>query len=424
MAQAGKITPTKAILLCINSMIAAGLFINTGPLTKHAGAFGFLGYLVAALILFPLILCIAELARLHPVAGGLYVYSKTYLGSWAGFLSGWAYFVGKTTSVALLMHKFVQFFQARSLLLQQFPTITIDFFMIFLLVLLNAIGVSVGGRVQYVFTALKATPILVAFGAGFFYFDPTGFATDVNFMGLLQTLPIAIFPLLGFEVICAIGNQIENSANNIKRVIITAFLVVACIDISFQLTSFGIMGHVLETSNEPILLICLKAFSNYPVVASLLNGAVFASILGACFSILTSNCWNLFTIAGNGHFPGKKLLTRINSFNVPWMSLVIEALLGCTILLISTDQVPLQNMSVFAQVISLLTCAVAAFVAVYRRATDQLVLWVPLLAIGSCCFVISICLQRILAFGVSFPFLLVFAIGAFAVGAKKLFPRL
>ena len=76
--QATTIRPLVAVLICINSIIGAGLFINPRPLTQFAGPYGFLVYMLGALLLTPLVLSVAELAKLHPVAGGLYVYSKTH----------------------------------------------------------------------------------------------------------------------------------------------------------------------------------------------------------------------------------------------------------------------------------------------------------------------------------------------------------
>ncbi len=418
MPQNTQISPLKAVLICINTMIGAGLFINANKLAQFAGPFGFLGYAIAAVILFPLILCIAELARLHPVAGGLYVYSKTYLGPWAGFISAWGYFIGKTASATLLMHKFVEFFQERIDFLQLFPTLLIDFCMIFLVVGLNSAGVSVGGRVQYLFTLLKAIPILFIFGAGCIYFDPIVFYQELVFSDIISTLSIAVFPLLGFEVICAIGNMIKDPERNIKNVILTSFLLVAGIDILFQLVMYGILGLELSVINEPLLMAGLKTVAAYPLVASIINGAVFAAIIGACFSILTSNCWNLHTIARHGHLPGSSLLTRVNAYNVPWVSLLCEAVLGCMLLWITSEQLPLQRMSVFAQVLCYLTSAIAAAYAVHAGATKRLARFIPVLGIVGSLFIMGICLRQLIVSGISAPFLAIFLIGVIAAIIK------
>lgn len=414
-----RISPTKAILICINSMIGAGLFINTKPLTELAGCFGFLGYVFAALILLPLIICIAELAALHPVAGGLYVYSKTHIGSLAGFISAWAYFVGKTTSAAILMHKFIEFFQARSAVLHSIPTLYLDFVLLFSLMLANSAGVSVGGRIQYVFTCLKATPIIFAFFVGFTCFDTAKFTDLIELQNILYTLPIAIFPLLGFEVICAIGNMIEDAQQNIKRVIMTAFALVTATNIIFQLLTFMALGDSLKNISEPILVMGKSIFITWPVLASILNGAVFASIIGACFSVLTSNCWNLHTIARFGHLPGQSLLTKVNSNNVPYVSLFIECVIGCIILSITSAQVPLQNMSVFAQVISYLFSSLATFYAITSGAIKNISRLVPLLAVASCSFVMGICMYRLYLFGISFPFIALLMLGYVIAGIKQ-----
>jgi amino acid transporter len=420
MASTTTMSPTKAILICINSMVAAGLFINVCPLTKLAGPFGFVGYAIAAVILLPLILSIAELARLHPVAGGLFVYSNTYLGSWAGFISAWAYFVGKTTSAAVLMNTFVKFFQARIPAIQTVPTLLIDFVLIFTVVALNSAGVSVGGRVQYLFTFLKSLPIIFTFGVGFMFFDINLFVGHLASDGLLDTLPIAVFALLGFEVICAIGNMIDDAANNIKRVIITSFLIVTAVDILFQFVMVGSMGLGLATISEPVLALGTKALGTNSVIASMLNGAVFAAIIGSCFSILTSNCWNLYTLAKHKLLPGTRLLTKINRFNVPWVSLLVEATLGCTILWITADQIPLQKMSVFAQIISYLISSLAAGYAVYSGATKRLPLLIPILASVSCAYIMNLSLRYIIAVGVSLPFLAVFVIGGVATVVQRM----
>ncbi|MFA5306423.1 MAG: APC family permease [Candidatus Babeliales bacterium] len=415
------ITPTKAILICLNSMIGAGLFISVRPLTEIAGALGFVSYIIAALILLPLILCIAELASLHPVAGGLYVYSNTYLGPWYGFLSGWGYFVGKTVSATVLMHKFVEFFYIRIPAMQYAPQLLIDAAMLFFIVGINSMGVSIGGRVQYVFTTLKAIPILFSIGASFYLFNPNNFKDIHDVTNILQTIPIALFPLLGFEVICAITNMIEDARNTIKRIILSAFSIVAIINICFLVASFGILGQQFKSINEPVLAIGLRALGSYPLIAQLINGAVFASIIGACFSLLTSNCWNLHTIARHGQLPGTSFLTKVNRFNVPWVSFLVEVIIGCLILLITVEQIPLQNMAVFAQVIAYLLSSLAAWYAVRTGATKRIAWWLPLLALAGCCVVLGICLHRIIALGISLPFLLILVAGVVLAVGKKFF---
>lgn len=407
-----KISAPIAALICINSMIGSGLFLNPVPLTQIAGPFGFLGYFFSSLIFVPIILSIATLAKLHPVAGGLYVYSRTYIGQWAGFLSGWSYFVGKTTTVVFIMHNIVRFFQSCSPQLASLPTLGIDYVLIFLFILVNILGVQVGGKIQYFFTLLKATPILFTFIFGTLTFDASFYSANAhNITSSLLAISTAAFALLSFEIICSIGHLIENAEKNIKRVIIIAFLIVTDINIIFQLILYGALGPELATMKAPVLVLGLQALPHLPWVGSIINGSVFAALTAGFFSILTSNSWNLHTLAANNHLPFAGHLTRLNSANIPWISLLAEGFLGCLIITISSNQLALVNMSVFAQTIALLLSVIAAFIASKTLRDKKLSSTIPLLGIISCSFVIMLSFRCIMQSGVSFAFLSIFLVG-------------
>jgi APA family basic amino acid/polyamine antiporter len=215
-----RISPLAATAICLNTMIGAGLFINPGPLTAFAGPLGFMGYACSAVLLIPLLLCVANLAEHNPVSGGLYVYSKMYIHPFAGFLSGWGYFIGKTTSAAVLLHSFVLFSQSKFPSLALIPTIYCDYALIFLLIGINIIGMHVGGSLQQFFSILKLLPIMFGIVMGFIGFKPHAFfvmAQDIH--GIIPAIPIAIFASVGFEIICSVGHMVENPKRNIKRIL-------------------------------------------------------------------------------------------------------------------------------------------------------------------------------------------------------------
>lgn len=404
------ISPFRGILICLNTMIAAGLFINPKPLTLMAGEFGFLGYVIGAIILLPLILSIAELTRLHPVAGGLYVYSKMHLGPWAGFVAAWSYFVGKTAAMSLLLHKFVCFFSPHVPLINAIPPLILDMVLVFSFAFLNVNGVSIGGSVQYVTILLKVIPLLASFFIGALYFDLQNFGGTLSTINVLGTIPIAVFALMGFEVICSIANMVEDSEKNTAKVILTAFYIVTAVNILFHLCVYGVIGMQLSVIQYPIMALA-NTFFSHPLAGMLLNGAVFASILGGFYSILTSNCWNLATISNGGHLPFKKYLCYTNAKGIPVFSILVEASLACAILFVTADQIPLQNMAVLAQILCHSLSAGAAVMAVATAQTKRLWIGTPMLAVGSCCLIMGIAMHRIIVSGVSVPFLVIYATG-------------
>jgi APA family basic amino acid/polyamine antiporter len=401
-------------------MIAAGLFINPSSLTQLVGPLGFIGYMIAGLLMFPVILSVGTLAKLHPVSGGLYVYSKSYIGQWAGFLSGWGYFVGKTVSAALLMHKFNVFFQTQFSVLDQFSTLTLDYTFLSLLIIFNICGANVGGRIQYVFTALKAIPILFVFVMGFVSFDTSLWQLDQgNVSNIFLIIPLCVFAMTGFEIICSVGHMIENAKKNIKSVILTAFLIVITVDTLFQFLIYGALGSSLAGSNTlPILALAQKSIPSLEILGRIFNGSVYAAILGACFSILTTNCWNLHTLAVNDHIPFKTILTRLSYRQIPWVALVIEGLLGCLVLTICNEQTTLINLSMFAQLVAIFLSMIAASKAVRVASDAGLNKFIPIVGICTSFYILGAALINIVKSGVSFPFLAIFLFGIILALAK------
>ena len=194
MENKNQISLLTAILININIMLGAGLFINPKPLTQLAGPFGFIGYVLGALVLLPIVLSLAELAKYHPTAGGLYVYSKTYINNGVGFLSGWSYFLGKTSSAAVLANTLISFFYKDFVCLQKLPILFWDACLILLLIGINILGVRLGGKIQYIFTTLKAVPVMFVIFSGFYFFNINFFSNlSSEKLDILGTIPIALF---------------------------------------------------------------------------------------------------------------------------------------------------------------------------------------------------------------------------------------
>lgn len=410
------LTFTTAVLLALNTMIGGGIFVNPKQLAIVAGSLSPLGYVIAACLMLPLILSVTELARLQPVSGGLYVYSKSYVSPLAGFLSGWAYFLSKATSAAFLVHTVNTFFQNHFSILQGIPPLVLDASLIIFLTTLHAIGISITSNIQYFFSFMKFTPLLFGFAAGFIAFNGSNLSLlppDLSLSTISAAVPVCLYALVGFEIICSIGGFIENPARNIRRTILTAFGIVTAVAILFQLLMFGALGSELAYAKEPMLALGCTWLNGNIWLAKLMNGLVFASITGGAFFMIGSNCWNLFTLAKDGNLPFTKSLTATNRFGSPWIALILQAVTSILMIGISSQQLPLQNMVVFSLFGSFLMTCFAAFNASKLNLLN-IPRFVPLLAIGTCAYVLGMCFSNILKYGVSLSFLSFFAVGLIA----------
>ncbi|MEI6805782.1 MAG: APC family permease [Myxococcaceae bacterium] len=407
------LTPFSAILLALMTMIGGGLFVNPRQLAETLGALSPFAYVLASLLMFPLILTIADLTRLQPLSGGLYVYSKQYIGSFAGFLSGWTYFLAKSTSAAFLLHTVNSFFISHVDFLAPIHPLLLDGALIALLTLLHIIGVSINSRIKYLFAAIKLTPLIFGLFAGFYLFNSDNFDFNSASLSLEQActaIPVCLYALIGFEVVCSIGGFIENPTRNIKRTIIIAFCIVSIITVLLQIAFFGSLGAGLSGTREPMLALGSVFFGNNLWLAKLVNSLVFASITGGAFFMLGSNCWNLVTLAQNNHLPFKRILTKVNKYNSPWVSLLLQGLTSFTMISITTQQLALQNMVIFSIFSCFLMNSIAA-ISAGRSGLLQIPSIVPVLAIGTCAYVIGLCFINMLQYGVSFSFLSFFSVG-------------
>jgi len=414
-----EISLISAILININVMIGAGLFVNPRPLTQLLGGWGFMSYLVGAAILFPLVLCLAELAATNPAAGGLYVYSEKYISPMAGVVSGWAYFTGRATSAAFLTYTFTQFFQQFIPPLANVSTVFLASVVIFFLVTLNIVGVSIGGKIQWLFIVLKALPISFVFL--FFLFAPAhhSLVAPTNAIrNFPATLPIAIYAMLGFDIICAVAHLIKNPEKNARRAVIYSFTSVAAVVATFQWVLFRVVGTDLATDWAPIFTYVHHVLPGAFTIAHVLNAVVFASILGGAFGIFTSNCWNLFALAEKDRLPFASLLTRLNKKRMPWISLLVEGGLAVFVLCISSRQVALQNMAVFGMFVSHFLSSLSALKS-FRFAQEKTLIGVAILSVATCSGVLLLCLKRLMISGISYSFLFVVLSGFIAAGLKK-----
>ncbi len=420
MKKLGQISLIPAILINVNIMIGAGLFINTRPLTQFAGYLGFTAYLLGTLLLLPIIATVAELASYYPSSGGLYVYSASTLHPLAGFISGWGYFLGKTTSAAMMCHIFVVFLQQRSMLLASLPTLMLDALLLFGIVALNSGGVTIGGIIQHIFITFKLLPIIAVVITGIVFFTKgfdNGFmqaTPPIELTSYLLIVPIGLYALLGFEATCSIAHLIKSPETNAKRAIFTSFLFVAAVATTFQFFMYLVMGSDLSHLPQPFEAFINSFLPGYAYLGSLLGICVLVSVIGSAFGILTSNAWNLFTLAENNLLPFRKTLTRLNKGKAPWISLFVEAAIGFVILIAAQEQVALQSMAVLAIFISYLFASISGVYLSFMEDGFRLNPLIPLTAFCIVTAILFLCVRTLMEVGLSYAFTF-FLFGGIAV---------
>jgi aromatic amino acid transport protein AroP len=80
-------------LIALGGAIGTGLFLGSANVLQAAGPSMILGYAIGGIIAFMIMRQLGEMAAQEPVAGSFSHFASKYWGSFAGFLSGWNYWV-------------------------------------------------------------------------------------------------------------------------------------------------------------------------------------------------------------------------------------------------------------------------------------------------------------------------------------------
>lgn len=72
--------------ISLGGVIGTGLFLSSGYTIHQAGPIGtIIAYLIGALIVYSVMLCLGELSVAMPYTGAFHVYAKNYIGEGTGF---------------------------------------------------------------------------------------------------------------------------------------------------------------------------------------------------------------------------------------------------------------------------------------------------------------------------------------------------
>jgi len=404
-----------AVLININVIVGSGIFVNLHPLTAALGSGSFVVYLIAALFLLPVVIVLALLARQHPESGGLYVYTKTYLNPFVGFLGGWGYFVGKAISAGFMASMLVLVLKEAIPALHALPHTFLVAGLLLFLAGANVVGASLQGRAQWLFVAAKVLPVVSVLGILFWRGPQVPVSFDlVTGDALAAVVPIAVFAMVGFEVTSTIAHLFLRPEYTIVRAFIIGFLTVTALLSLFQGAVAALLPASALTIGLPAAQLSSVAAAYLPSISSfswLMAGCVYLSMLGGTFGILTSNCWNMHRLAAQGHVPGAGWLTRVTAGQVPWVSLLFEVFICVLGVAISSKQVPLQKMSVLGVVFAFFCAMLAAWFARDGRGKRLIHPLIVGLALCSTLGLFGITLYHIYLYGISVPYICLFGGG-------------
>lgn len=390
-----KISLPMAILINVNIMLGAGIFVNTTKLIQSAGVLSCFMYLLVGILMLPLILSIAELLRLHP-AGGFYTFAQKEISPFSGFLSSWCYFTSKLASCMLMTHVSMTLLQMFIPALAAFSIFALDALVIGLYVALNMLNIKAGSAIQSMLIGFKTIPIFFAIFGGLFLLQADNvIASPLLWDGIFCSLPLVIYAVIGFEAACSVSSKIKDAHKNAPKAVLISFGVVILIATLYQSIFYLACGPQLAATDYqhafPTLIHMLFGDNVYThKLIGLLHVAIASSTLGAGYGIIFSNGWNLYTLAQHGHIAYSSVFTRLNKYMIPFACVVAQGVLCLIYLIVSRgNQVPLQQIGSFGCVIAYSFSILALFYAIKNNKQATISRWIPILGSLSCALLLS-----------------------------------
>ncbi|NKI75239.1 amino acid permease [Dickeya sp. CFBP 2040] len=321
-------------LIALGGAVGTGLFLGIAQTIKMAGPSVLLGYAIGGLIAFFIMRQLGEMVVEEPVAGSFSHFAYKYWGNFAGFASGWNYWV---LYVLVAMAEL----SAVGIYIQYWwPGIPTWVSAAVFFVLINAINlanVKMYGELEFWFAIIKVVAIvgMIVFGGWLLLSGQGGpEATITNLWaqggffpngisGLVMAMAVIMFSFGGLELVGITAAEADKPEESIPRAtnqVIYRILIFYVGSLTVLLSLYP-WGKVVE-GGSPFVMIFHAL--NSELVANILNLVVLTAALSVYNSCVYCNSRMLYGLAKQGN--GPQSLLKVDSRGVPVVAIGISAL--------------------------------------------------------------------------------------------------
>lgn len=321
-------------LIALGGAIGTGLFLGIADTIKMAGPSVLLGYAIGGFIAFLIMRQLGEMVAEEPVSGSFSYFAYKYWGNFAGFLSGWNYWVlyvlvgmAELTAVGHYMQYW-------------FPTLPTWVSALIFFVAINAINlthVKLYGEMEFWFALIKVVAIIgmIIFGCWLLFsghggpeakvsnlWDNGGFM-PFGWKGLVMSLAIIMFSFGGLELVGITAAE----AHEPRKVIPQAVNQVIYRILIFYIGALAVLlclfpWSKLSEGGSPFVMIFSQLGEN--MTANILNLVILTAALSVYNSGVYCNSRMLHGLALQGNAP--HMFSQVDKRGVPVAAILLSAL--------------------------------------------------------------------------------------------------
>jgi len=330
-------------LIALGGAIGTGLFLGSAGVMASAGPSMILGYAIGGFIAFLIMRQLGEMIVEEPVAGSFSHFAHSYWGPFAGFLSGWNYWVlyvlvgmAELTAVG----KYVQYWWP------EIPTWATAAAFFVLINAINLTNVRVFGEAEFWFSIIKVVAIMgmILLGCYLLFSGAGGEQASISNLwshggffpngvsGLVMMMAIIMFSFGGLELVGITAAEADQPKTVIPKAInqVVYRILIFYIGALTVLLSLHPWDDLVATltaggdsyGSSPFVQIFSLIGSD--TAAHILNFVVLTAALSVYNSGVYCNSRMLYGLAEQGNAP--KSLLKVDKRGVPVLAIFFSAL--------------------------------------------------------------------------------------------------
>ncbi|RSM71862.1 amino acid permease [Kibdelosporangium aridum] len=315
-------------MIAIGGAIGVGLFLGAGGRLNQAGPSLVLSYALCGIAAFFVMRALGELVMHEPHSGSFVTYARRFIGPWAGFASGWMYWVNwamtgiaEITAVAIYVHRW----------LPDVPQWITAMIALGVLLAVNLLSVKLFGELEFWFSLIKVLAIVVFLVVGLGLVvtaadiggTPAGIGNLTEHGGFfpagvgiaLMTLQAVIFAYSSIELVGIAAGETKDPHKVLPKAINSVVWRIAIFYVGSVLLLAMLLPWPFYNGGESPFVTVFSRLG-IPGVGDIMNAVVLTAALSSCNSGLYSTGRILRALAEKGEAP--KFVGKMNARHVPY----------------------------------------------------------------------------------------------------------
>jgi AAT family amino acid transporter len=296
-------------LIAIGGTLGVGLFLGSARAIQHAGPGLLLGYALGGVVIFFIMRALGELLTYRPVSGAFAAYAHEFMGPFAGYVTGWSYWLmwvvdgmAEVTAIGIYFHYW----------LPDTPQWVPALIALTLFYGVNLLTVRVFGELEFWFASLKVLTILALIVGGLavmiFRIGDLGQSAGLHNLwghggflpfgplGVLLTLQAVMFSYTGVEMVGVTAGEAQTPEKALPRAtnaVVTRILIfyLGALTVIMSLVPW----NTLNATDSPFVVVFQRL--GLPGAADIVNLVVISAAASALSSGLYTCGRMLYSLA-------------------------------------------------------------------------------------------------------------------------------